>query len=141
MSTRAQAGALEGHCVGALARVRYTVLEAADAGSERVLRLLREADGSEVIAHLRDGWADTAARPGDVVHLLAAVEAAGGAGHAVCDCSTGASGVPVPDRASGLQAQRVSSLCYERHWRSKLKYLSSHCQHECGHCLSAWLQW
>ena len=70
--------------------MRYTVLEAACGGDEKVLRLLREADGSEVMAHLRDGWADTIACPGDVVHLLAAVEAVDGGRHAVCDCSTGA---------------------------------------------------
>ncbi len=69
--------------------MRYTVLEVACASEEKVLRLLREGDGREVTAHLRDGWVDTHACPGDVVHLLAALEEAVGESHAVCDCSTG----------------------------------------------------
>lgn len=88
-SACAQAGGLAEHCTGGLAHVRYTVLEVACASEEKVLRLLREGDGREVTAHLRDGWVDTHACPGDVVHLLAALEEAGGESHAVCDCSTG----------------------------------------------------
>lgn len=73
------------------APVRWTVLEVHGGPDERVLRLLDERCGAELALHLRDGWAATPARPGDTLHVLAAIEVAqDGRAHATCDCASGA---------------------------------------------------
>ena len=84
--------------------VRYTVLEVHDSAEERVLRLLDEASGAELAAHLRDSWQGTPARVGDAVHVLARIDDLGDGGrHALCDHSQG-------NGAAGAAAMRVPGL-------------------------------
>ena len=86
---------------GTIPPLRHTVLEIHDSADERVLRLLDAASGTELAAHLRDGWQATPAHVGDTVHVLARVDVlADGSRHALCDHSQG----------EGLQTCRCISI-------------------------------
>ena len=69
--------------------VHHTVLEVSDSPSERTL-LLRNTRGGQLLAvHLLHGWADTPARAGDAVNVLAEAHLHEGQWHATCDYRSG----------------------------------------------------
>lgn len=55
---------------------------------------LRPPNSSSIMVHLQDGWVETPAEVGDIVHLLADIQEADGAAaemrHAICNSLSGA---------------------------------------------------
>jgi hypothetical protein len=81
------------------APVRYRIEQIVEGEYEKQLLVRADALGRgpassvSIQVHLRDGWMDTPAEIGDIVHVLADVNGAEGAQaeplHASCDCSSG----------------------------------------------------
>ena len=81
------------------APVRYRIEEVIESEYEKQLLVRADALGREpaggrsIQVHLRDGWIDTPAEIGDIVHVLADIHGAEGAQdeplHASCDSRSG----------------------------------------------------
>eukprot|EP00891_Asterochloris_glomerata_P005487 jgi/Astpho2/5487/Aster-x0254 len=65
------------------------VLEVSDSPSERMLLLRNTRGGQLLTLHLLHGWADTPARAGDAVNVLADAQMHEGQWHATCDYQSG----------------------------------------------------
>ena len=69
--------------------VHHMVLEVSDSPSERMLLLRNTRGGQLLTLHLLHGWADTPARAGDAVNVLADAQMHEGQWHATCDYQSG----------------------------------------------------
>ena len=104
--------------------VRYKVQEVITGGYEKQLVVIEDARGRDpqksrsIKVYLQDGWIDTPAEVGDLVHVLAHIQEANGAAdemcHATCNSLSGAQTGP---------AKLLSSLSAVLDWASWSQYL------------------
>ena len=90
--------------------VRYKVSAVLPGDCEKQLVVRDEARGTDVTVHLLDGWMDTPAEAGDVVHVLADVirRDPDEMGHATCSASSGRLPPTPPRHMRFLEMQTTS---------------------------------
>ena len=101
------------------APVRYKVAAVVPGDCEKLLVVRDEATSRDITVHLLDGWMDTPAEAGDVVHVLADVirRSPDEMGHATCSASSGrlplapVHGVP----CKRMMSQYTALRCLSKH--------------------------
>ena len=83
-------------------------------GCEKQLIVRDEATSTDITVHLLDGWMDTPAEAGDVVHVLADVirGCPDEMGHATCSASSGGPSLAPIHAVSCRQTPTKSTVCY-----------------------------
>ena len=94
--------------------MRYKVAAVLPGDCEKQLVVRDEARSTDITVHLLDGWMDTPAEAGDVVHVLADVirRTPNEMGHATCSASSGGLSLVPTNAVSCRQIPTKSTVCH-----------------------------